>query len=93
MRKKLYCIHGSADYVNTQPADNANTRTIVGFLNDNEGRILTDGQCRDAWLASVVKYGTKPFNGNIDGTCGRGFYINISQVAKKCSAIEIYIMK
>ena len=100
MKQKVYQVSpdGSIDYINTiktlKAAGDKSARVcpkMKEFLDSNKNRLMTDEQARFAWLAVCSKNPT--FSGNFDGTLNKGFDMNIPWVAKRCSAIKIYVEK
>ena len=96
-KQKVYQINGSTEFDNliTKLKHSKNTQTYAqmkGFLEDNNGVFLTEDRARDAYLAACVKYG-KSVSVNVAGIRGKGFGMNVPWVAKRCSAVKIYIQQ
>ncbi len=96
-KQKVYQINGSFEFdkLNTElnlSKSNQHYAQMKGFLDDNAGAFLPEDRARDAYLAACVKYGNS-FSGNVDGVRGKGFDMNVPWVAKRCSAVKIYVEK
>jgi len=93
-KQKLYQITGAEGYVKYITLNRSKSirlcNKMVGFLNDNQGRILTEDQARQAWLTSCIIHG-KTFSGNVKGTLGKGFSFNVPWVAKRCDSVNVFV--
>jgi hypothetical protein len=91
-KQKLYQINGASgyiEYIKLNPEGNRECPKMKGYLEDNKGRIFTEDQARQAWLASCIIYGNS-FSGNVEGTMGKGFDMNVPWVAKRCDSVNVF---
>ena len=91
-KEKVYQINGSDDFLKISNKKKLSIQDLKmkGFLDDNEGKFLLEDQARDAWLLACIKYG-KTFSGNVPGTRGKGFDMNVPWVAKRCNSVKVFV--
>jgi hypothetical protein len=57
------------------------SRRASGFLRDNDGCLMLVDDTKQKWLDATAKHQLR-WNGNVAGTLGRGFYINMNWLVK-----------
>jgi hypothetical protein len=94
--KRVYQFNGADQFMGLiifrqGNLDTKPNKLMIGFIEDNKGKILTEEQAKDAWLLAHFKHypGFVGFT-NIEGTRNKGFGMNVPWVAKRCNSIVEY---